>query len=275
MVVPGESVIVLIIGCGSIGTVIARAADRMDDVESVLLYDIDNSKAEQLAASLKNSEVLGTVDFRDTEADLVIEAAGQKAAKDMVPSALENGMDAMIMSVGAFADKGFQDRCYSAVSKFDSIVLIPSGAVAGVDALKGAGRAKLELVKLTTTKPPKGLTGVKYLQDKGVIVEEIKERTTLYSGPASQAVQYFPANVNVAATISLAGIGFERTQVEVVCDPTASVNSHHLFAKGDFGEMEATTRNLPSPDNPRTSYLASLSATSTLKEYIDRVWIGV
>ncbi len=267
--------IVLIIGCGSIGTVIAKAADKMDEVEGILLYDIDNSKSERLASSLRNPEILGTLDFKETDADLAIEAAGQKAAKDLVPSALENGVDAMIMSVGAFVDKGFQDRCYSAVSKFDSIVMIPSGAVAGVDALKGAGRAKLELVKLTSTKPPKGLTGVKYLQEKGVNVEDLRERTILYSGPASQAVQHFPANVNVAATVSLAGIGFERTQVEVVCDPAASVNSHHLFAKGDFGELEATTRNLASPDNPRTSYLASLSAVSTLQEYINRIWIGV
>jgi aspartate dehydrogenase len=274
MVVPVERVIVLIIGCGSIGTVIAKAADRMDDVENILLYDIDGTKAEQLSASLRNSEVLGLVDFKEIEAELAIEAAGQKAAKDLVPSALENGMDTMVMSVGAFGDKDFQDRCFSAVSKYDSIVMIPSGAVAGVDALKAAGRAKLDIVKLTTTKPPKGLAGVRYLLEKGVKVEDIRERTIIYSGPASQAVQYFPANVNVAATVSLAGIGFERTQVEIVCDPLATVNSHHLFAKGDFGEMEATTRNLPSPDNPRTSYLASLSAVSTLKEYLDRVWIG-
>lgn len=267
--------IALIIGCGSIGSVIAKAADRMDDVEGILLYDIDGKKAELLADSIKKSEILTGIDFRTVEADIVIEAASQKAAKNLVPSALENGLDALIMSVGAFGDSDFQKRCYKAVSDFDSVVMIPSGAVAGVDALKGAGRANLEVVRLTSTKPPKGFAGVKHLQDKGVNVEEMKERTVLYSGPASQAVQYFPANVNVAATVSLAGIGFERTQVEVICDPQTSVNSHHLYAKGDFGEMEATTRNLPSPDNPRTSYLASLSATSTLSEYINRIWIGV
>lgn len=267
--------IVLIIGCGSIGTVIAKAADRMDDVESILLYDIDIDRTAELAGSLKNGKMLRGLDLKTTEADLVIEAASQKAAKELIPVALENSLDAMVMSVGAFVDKGFQDRCYSAVSRFDSVVMIPSGAVAGVDALKGAGRAKLETVRLTSTKPPKGFAGVKHLIDKGVKVEEITERTVLYAGPASQAVQYFPANVNVAATVSLAGVGFERTQVEVVCDPSATTNSHHLYAKGEFGELEATTRNLPSPDNPRTSYLASLSAASALSEYVTRVWIGV
>ena len=267
--------IALIIGCGSIGTVIAKAADRMEDVERILLYDHDQKRCDGLAASLKKAELLAELDFRSLDADIVIEAASQKAAKDYIPSALESSLDALVMSVGAFGDRGFQSRCYSAVKSFDSIVLIPSGAVAGVDALKGAAKADIETVRLTSTKPPKGFTGVKYLEEKGVDVLKIAERTVLYSGSASQAVQYFPANVNVAATVSLAGIGFDKTQVEVVCDPSATVNSHHLYAKGEFGELEATTRNLPSPDNPRTSYLAALSAVSTLSEYINRVWVGV
>lgn len=267
--------IALIIGCGSIGTVIARAAEQIPEVEGVLLYDHDPKKAEVLAASLKKSKRLGSLDMSSIDADIVIEAASQSAAKEFIPLALENSLDALVMSVGAFVDKGFQNRCYSAVSAFDSIVLIPSGAVAGVDALKGASRANIDFVKLSSTKPPKGFAGVKYLEDKGVDVSKFTERTVLYSGHASQAVQFFPANVNVAATVSLAGIGFERTQVEVVCDPEAKLNSHHLQARGDFGELEATTRNLPSPDNPRTSYLAALSAASTLSEYAKRFWVGV
>jgi len=267
--------IALIIGCGSIGTVIAKAADRMPDVEGVLLYDRDLNKAEALVSSLRRAECLGSLNLKSVSADLVIEAASQNAAKEFIPGALENSLDALVMSVGAFVDKGFQNKCYSAVSSFDSIVLIPSGAVAGVDALKGASKAEIEVVRLTSTKPPKGFAGVKYLEEKGVDVAKMTDRTVLYSGSASQAVQLFPANVNVAATVSLAGIGFERTQVEVVCDPYATVNSHHLYAKGDFGELEATTKNLPSPDNPRTSYLAALSAVSTLSEYIKRIWVGV
>ena len=267
--------IALIIGCGSIGTVIAKAADRMEEVEQILLFDVDKKRCEDLASSLRKAEMLAELDFKSVDADIAIEAAGQKAAKDYIPIALESSLDALVMSVGAFVDRSFQNRCYSAVSSYDSIVLIPSGAVAGVDALKGAARGKIDTVRLTSTKPPKGFTGVKYLEEKGVDVLKIAERTVLYSGPASQAVQYFPANVNVAATVSLAGIGFEKTQVEVVCDPSTTVNSHRLFAKGDFGELEATTRNLPSPENPRTSYLAALSASSTLSEYVKRVWVGV
>jgi aspartate dehydrogenase len=267
--------ILLIIGCGSIGTVIARFADKMPEVDDILLFDHDMKKATDLAKSLKKAKSLATLDFKTCEADIAIEAASQKAAKDFIPLALENSMDAMVMSVGAFGDKSFQDRCYSDVAAYDSLLLIPSGAVSGVDALKGASKANIESVRLESTKPPKGFLGVKYLEDKGVDVMTLKERTVLYSGPASEAVQYFPANVNVAATVSLSGIGFERTQVEIVCDPAATLNSHRLIAKGDFGELEATTSNRPSPDNPRTSYLAALSAVSTLSEYVRRVWVGV
>ena len=262
----------LIIGCGSIGTVIARAADGMDEVQKISLFDVDREKASQLASATSKAESISEIDF---DADLVIEAAGQQAAKQFIPLALEAGKDSMIMSVGAFVDREFQTRCFNAVVRHNASVIIPSGAVAGVDALRSASKGRLDEVRLTTSKPPKGLSGVRYLIERGIDVDGLRERTTLYSGPASQAVRYFPANVNVAATVSLAGIGFERTQVEIVCDPKSTVNSHRLFARGAFGEFEAVTRNLPSPDNPRTSYLASLSAVSALRSYITRVWVGV
>jgi len=265
----------LLIGCGSIGTVIAKAADAMDAIEEIILYDSDHGRAKQLQSKLSKSRLIEHLDFNTTTADIAIEAASQKAAKEYIPPALEAGMDALIMSVGTFVDSQFQERCFTAASSKDRFVLIPSGAIAGVDALKGASKAEIEKVMLTSTKPPKGFTGVKYLVEKGIQVEEIREKTMLYSGPAGQAVQLFPANVNVAATVSLAGIGFEKTIVEIICDPASNVNSHRLYAKGAFGELETITRNLPSPDNPRTSYLASLSAVSTLNSYIRNVWIGV
>lgn len=264
---------VLVIGCGSMGSVIAKAAENMKAIEEILLYDQYADRAEQLARAVERATALSELKLEN--ANLLIEAASQQAAKEIVPLALESGLDTILMSVGAFVDEAFQRRCFEAVSSRHARIVIPSGAVAGVGALRGAGIAKLEIVRLTSTKPPKGFSGVRYLEEEGIVPEELKERTVLYSGPASRAVQLFPANVNVAATVSLVGVGFERTEVEVVCDPSARVNSHHLFARGEFGELEATTRNLPSPDNPRTSYLASLSAVSALKSYTSGVWIGV
>ncbi|HDP97137.1 MAG TPA: aspartate dehydrogenase [Euryarchaeota archaeon] len=266
---------ILILGCGSIGTVIARAADEMEDIEEILLHDIDRSKIDTLMSKISRGKSLEEGDIASSGADILIEAASQGAAKENIPVALESGMDAMILSVGAFVDLSFQNRCYSALKDRDINLLIPSGSIAGIDALKAAGCASIDVVRLTTTKPPKGLRGAKYLTDEKIDVDRMKEKTVLYSGPATRAVQLFPANVNVAATVSLAGIGFDRTQVQVVCDPATDVNSHQLYVKGSFGEMESVTRNRPSPDNPRTSYLASLSAVSALKSYARKIWISV
>lgn len=266
---------VLILGCGSIGTVIAIAADEMVDVEEILLHDLDRSKIDVLLSKLSKGKLLDKGDISSSGADILIEAASQAAAKESVPVALENGMDAMILSVGAFVDEKFQNRCYSALKDRDVNLLIPSGSIAGIDALKAAGCASIDVVRLTTTKPPKGLKGAKFLMDEKIDVDQLKDKTVLYSGSAAKAVQLFPANVNVAATVSLAGIGFDRTQVQVVCDPETDVNSHQLYVKGSFGEMESVTRNQPSPDNPRTSYLASLSAVSALRSYARKIWISV
>jgi len=266
---------ILIFGCGSIGTVIARAADEMEDIEEILLHDLNRSKIDTLMSKISRGKALEGGDIASSGADILIEAASQVAAKENIPVALESGMDAMVLSVGAFVDEGFQNRCYSALKDRDINLLIPSGSIAGVDALKAAGCASIDVVRLTTTKPPKGLKGAKYLIDEKIDVDSMTEKTVIYSGPATRAVQLFPANVNVAATVSLAGIGFDRTQVQVVCDPATEVNSHRLYVKGSFGEMESVTRNRPSPDNPRTSYLASLSAVSALKSYARKIWISV
>lgn len=266
---------ILILGCGAIGTVIARAADEMAEVEEILLQDMERPRMNLLLGKISKGRSLEDVEISSSGADMLIEAASQAAARENVPEALESGMDAMVLSVGAFVDEKFQNRCYSALKELDVNLLIPSGAIAGIDALRAAGRASLDVVRLITTKPPGGLRGAKFLVDEKIDVDRLKERTILYSGPASKAVQLFPANVNVAATVSLAGIGFERTQMQVVCDPDTDVNSHQLYVKGSFGEMESVTRNRPSPDNPRTSYLASLSAVSALRSYARRIWIGV
>jgi aspartate dehydrogenase len=97
----------------------------------------------------------------------------------------------------------------------------------------------------------------------------------LFEGFAREAVKKFPKNINVAATLSLAGMGFDKTRVRIIVDPQISTNIHHIFVKGDFGEMVLETRNKPFPHNPKTSYLAALSAISAVKKIIDTVWIGV
>jgi aspartate dehydrogenase len=142
---------------------------------------------------------------------------------------------------------------------------IPSGAICGLDGIRSAMEAGLHQVTITTRKPPKGLEGAPYLVQNNIDISNLREPKVVFEGTAMDAVKYFPQNVNVAAALSLAGIGAVETRVRVIADPTTTVNSHEIVAEGAFGRLKTVTENLPSPRNPKSSYLASLSAVAELR----------
>lgn len=207
-------------------------------------------------------------------AELVVEAASQAAVRQHGLAVLEAGADLLVMSVGALADPGFLRELDAAARRRDRRVHVPSGAIGGLDVLRSALVAGLDEVVLTTSKPPRALAGAPYFAERGVAVESIAERTVIFDGPAIEAVRYFPANVNVAATVALAGIGPERTSVRVVADPALSGNVHELRAVGAFGEMTLRLANLPSPDNPKSSLLACLSPLACLRRLAEPIQVG-
>jgi aspartate dehydrogenase len=172
-------------------------------------------------------------------------------------------------------DEEFQKDLFRLAKRKEAKVYIPSGAIGGIDALCAASIESIDEVTLTTTKPPSAFGSNAYLESKGIKASELRERTELFNGSAREAVKHFPQNINVAATISLAGIGFEKTRIRIVCDPAVATNEHHLKAKGKFGELDVVTRNVPSPRNPKTSYLAALSAISAIKKIVGSTWVGV
>lgn len=206
--------------------------------------------------------------------DLVVESASQNAVRFVVPRALEAGCDVMVLSVGALADEELRERLFRLAEQNNCKLYFPSGAVAGIDGINSASAAGISSVTLTTRKPPLSLAGAPHVETLGIELEKIEKETLLFEGPASEAVKAFPANVNVAATISLAGIGFERTKVRVIADPALSRNIHEITVEGEFGKLFTRVENLPSPENPKTSYLAALSAISTLKKILNPVQIG-
>ncbi|HEY8139782.1 MAG TPA: aspartate dehydrogenase domain-containing protein, partial [Nitrososphaera sp.] len=120
-------------------------------------------------------------------------------------------------------------------------------------------------ITLTTTKNPKALAGAPFFNTSEIKCESIASRSVIYEGPAAEAVRAFPANVNVAAVLSLAGIGPEKTRVKIVADPSVTTNQHEILATGSFGDMRISVNNVPSPGNPKTSYLAILSAIECLR----------
>lgn len=265
-----------VIGCGFIGGQICRAIDsEAVDAEIFALYDSSEKKALELAASLKRCKpVFMKIEELLSNVDFVVESASQSAVRSIVPQALEAMCDVMILSVGALVDEELRENIFSLAKQNKCKLYFPSGAVAGIDGINSASSAEISSVTLTTRKPPSGLAGAPHIAALGIELEKIEKETLLFEGPASEAVKAFPANVNVAATISLAGIGFERTKVRVIADPAISRNIHEITVEGEFGKFFTRVENLPSPSNPRTSYLAALSAISTLKKILNPIQIG-
>lgn len=265
----------LIVGCGFIGSTIAMAADELEEVESISLMDNNHEKALNLASAIGKASIVK--DFNDAldSANLVVEAASHIAARSIIPEAIGRGKDCMVMSVGVFADDDFRISMFQKSKEKGSRIYIPSGAVCGTDGLRAASISDIEEVELITTKGPESMAGVPYLFQEGLDVNAIENTTVVFQGSAREAVIAFPRNVNVAATISLLGLGFDRTKVTVIIDPKSKSNSHELIVRGRFGEMHCETKNMQSPANPATSYLAGLSAVSALRRIVRNEWIGV
>jgi aspartate dehydrogenase len=270
-----SAVNICVIGCGAIGTTIARAVEPMHDIGIVYLTDRSKECATRLQEKMTKVRYVPDIVPILTDIKLVVEAASQDAARYYVPLALSAGVDVLIMSVGVFQDEEFQNDAFRLAKRKGAKIYMPSGAIGGIDALGAASLEQIDEVTLTTTKPPSAFGPNPYLESKGIVASELRERTELFFGTAREAVKHFPQNINVAATISLAGIGFEKTRIRIMCDPQVQTNEHHLKAKGKFGELDVVTRNVPSPRNPKTSYLAALSAIAAIKKITGSAWVGV
>ena len=266
---------ICVIGCGAIGTTIARAVEDMPDIDTTYLTDRSQECATRLQEKTKKVRYVPDIVPVLPEIKLVVEAASQDAARYYVPLALSAGVDTLVMSVGVFQDEEFQSDAFRLSKRKGAKIFIPSGAIGGVDALSAASLDGMDEVTLTTTKPPSAFAPTPYLESKGIVPANIRVRTEIFHGSAREAVKHFPQNINVAATISMAGIGFEKTMIRIVCDPQVKTNEHNLKAKGKFGELDVVTRNVPSPRNPKTSYLAALSAISAIKKITGHTWVGV
>lgn len=260
-----------LLGCGAIATQIAAAIDSGTiPARLTQIYDSDAARAESLASGLKNRpEITANHHLLSSgDVDLIVEAASQQAVRDAALSILQNRRDLMIMSVGALLDESVLQVLTDACAEYGTTVYLPSGAIAGIDGIRAASD-ELDSVELVTTKPPRSLRGA---VDN---IDDITEARTVFEGTATQAVSKFPANINVAAILSIAGIGGDRTRVRIVADPKVQRNTHKIVASGAFGRITVSLENVQDPANPKTSRLASLSAIATLRRICSgRVMIG-
>lgn len=264
-----------IVGCGAIGNSLAKAivSDFSKDAELTSIYDIDMAKAYNLSSSLGKKKIVAlNLEGLINNVDLVIEATSAQASYDIALKAISASRDVMIMSVGGIFEQ-FQELNSLAEEKKIK-VFIPSGAICGIDGLKAQTLSGVRRITLTTKKPPRAFKGIAYILKKNINLDQIKEDTVLFEGKAGDAVRLFPQNVNVAATLSLAGVGAENTKVKIIASPGLEKNIHEVEIEAESGNITTRTENITHPDNPKTSYLAVLSAIATLKQILMPFKIG-
>ncbi|MBF0511249.1 MAG: DUF108 domain-containing protein [Candidatus Omnitrophica bacterium] len=263
-----------ILGCGAIGSRIARSikTECGDRAMVTALFDINPVKATHLQKDLPCKNIVKT-SYQDLlkSCDFVVEAVNAADTRDLVLKAILARKDVLVMSVGKFIEG---ESIFKIAQKQGVRVLIPSGALAGIDAIKAASLKRIDSIKLTTRKPVYGFAGNSYVKTQKIDLSRIKKETLLFEGKVQEAVKCFPQNINVAATIALASGCVEKLRIRITTSPEFKVNSHEIEMRGEFGRLVTRTENVVCPDNPKTSLLAVLSAVHTLKEYFQGVKIG-
>jgi aspartate dehydrogenase len=262
-----------LIGVGSIGGFVARSIlkGHLEGITLVAVADIV-TPPEDLLNEMQSHSVRVVDSYQsllDFPLKLVVECANQEVVRKCSTLFIAKGIDLVIVSVGALVQGSFFSDLCSEAEKKGCRIYIPSGAIGGIDALKSAKLSGLEEVMLTTRKPPRSLGKI-----EGISLENLTEPRVVYEGRGTEAVVKFPQNVNVAATISLAGIGPEKTKVRIVADPTIERNIHEINVQGAFGSFEIRLANNPSPQNPKTSFLACVSVVSLLRRIQETAQIG-
>ncbi|MCA9400076.1 MAG: DUF108 domain-containing protein [Candidatus Omnitrophica bacterium] len=264
-----------IVGCGAIGQRMSKMISKKLYNSCIIsaLYDINHDRALKLEKQIAGrSLVQGSVKNVIKKSDLIIEAVNAPDTAKIIELILTSKKSVLAMSVGKTLRKA--NQLFKLALKNNCFLLLPSGAIAGIDAIKAAGLSTIDKITLTTRKPVKGLPQNKYLTSRNIDLKKIKKETTVFQGSVFDAVKHFPQNINVAATLALASKKARLLVVNIVTSPHFTSNSHEICVEGSFGKILTRTENVPCPDNPKTSYLAVLSGMQTLKQFCEKIFIG-
>lgn len=205
---------------------------------------------------------------------VVVEAASHDAVREHLVALLDAGVGVIVLSAGALADDALRRGAERAAERSGALFYVPSGGIGGLDALKTACLAGVDEVSIQVAKPPRAWKGIPYVEALGLDLERLNTACTLFEGPAREGVPHFPQNVNIAAVLSLAGIGMDRTWLKVVADPALLLNTHTIRVAGHCGRMTVVLENVPAPDNPKTSWLASYAALAAIQAVESKVRYG-
>ena len=260
-----------IAGLGAIGLPLARALDRgVDGLRLVMVAGRDAVKARGLVADFRVPPEIVPVHGL-ARADIVVEAAPASAFDAIAVPALEAGCIFVPSSVGALLPRM---HLIDLARAHGARIVVPTGALLGLDAVRACAEGNVASVSIESRKPPRGWVGAPYLVAHGVDVAAIITPTLIFEGNALDAAAGFPANVNVAAALALAGIGPERTTVRLWADPGVDRNIHTIRVEADAARLTMTVENVPSEGNPRTGKLTPLSVLACLRGLTSVLKVG-
>jgi aspartate dehydrogenase len=258
-------------GLGAIGLSLARALDRgVDGLRLIAVSAADVTRArERVAGFAAPPEVVGLAEL--SVADIVVEAAPAAVFERIAGPAIAAGRIFVPSSVGALLPRMY---LINAARASGARIVVPTGALLGLDAVRACAEGEVASVTIETRKPPGGLVGAPYLAAHGIDVLAVTEATCIFEGNAFKAAAGFPANVNVAAALALAGVGPERTRVKIWADPAVDRNIHTIRVEAEAARLTMTIENVPSEANPRTGKITALSVLACLRGLVSTLKVG-
>ncbi len=263
---------VAVAGLGAIGwTVVQRLDHGMGGLRLTAVSARDRTRAEERITTLHTRVPVVALSELADHADVVVECLPAALFRDVAVPALEAGRIFMPLSVGALLE---HESMVELARRHDARIYVPTGALLGLDAVRAAAYGKINSVTIETRKPPLGLVGAPHLEERGLEMAAISEPTRVFQGTAREAARGFPANVNVAAALALAGVGADRTMVEIWADPTVTRNTHTIRLDADSTRFEMTIEGVPSEENPRTGKLTPLSVLAALQGLVAPLHVG-
>jgi aspartate dehydrogenase len=218
--------------------------------------------------------VVGVDALAATKPEVVVEAASHEAVREHLVNLLSAGVSVIVLSGGALVDDTLRAAAESAAEANNALLYVPSGGIGSLDALKAACIAGVDEASIQVAKPPAAWKKIPFVDAMGIDLDGLREARVLFDGTAREGVPHFPQNVNIAAVLSMAGIGFDRTRLRVVADPALKLNTHTIRIRGASGIITIVLENVPSPDNPKTAWLACYSALAALKLVNSKVRYG-
>lgn len=262
---------VAIAGLGAIGRALARALDKgIPGLRLAAVAARDEAKASAFLKELAQPVPIVPLAVLAQHADIVIECAPARLLAEIAEPVLRSGKKLIVLSCGALlANSHLEDLA----GQHGAQIIVPTGALIGLDAVTAAAEGKIESVRMVTRKPLAGLLGAPFLAENNIDIEDIESPLKIFSGTAREAAKGFPANLNVAVALSLAGIGPDRTQVEIWADPTVTRNTHRIEVESDSAIFTMTIENIPS-ENPRTGRITALSVIALLRKMSAPVRVG-